>query len=46
MYSPNYQNNYFLYLATADTTITMVLIQEEDGMEHLIYYLSRNLNDT
>ena len=24
----------------------MVLVQEEDGVEHLIYYLSRNLNDT
>ena len=27
-------------------TIAMVLVQVEDGIEHLIYYLSRNLNDT
>ena len=24
----------------------MVLVQVEEGIEHLIYYLSRNLNDT
>ena len=24
----------------------MVLVQEENGIEHTIYYLSRNLNDT
>ena len=29
-----------------DTTIVMVLVQEENGIEHPIYYLSRNLNDT
>ena len=46
MYSPNYQNDYYLYLATADTTIGMVLVQEENGIEHPIYYLSHNLNDT
>ena len=46
MYSPNYHNDYFLYLITADTTIAMVLVQEEDGIEYSIYYLSRNINDT
>ena len=46
MYSPNYQNEYFLYLAAANTTIGMVLVQEEDVIEHLIYSLSHNLNDT
>lgn len=46
IYSPNYQNDYFLYLATIDTTIGMVLVQEENAIEHPIYYLSRNLNDT
>ena len=46
MYPPNYQNDYFLYIATAETTISMVLIQVEDGIENLIYYFSRNLNDT
>ena len=45
MYPPNYQNDYFLYIAT-EMTIAMVLVQVEDGIEHLIYYLSRNLNDT
>ena len=40
MYSPNYQNDYFLYLATTDTTIATVLVQEEDRIEHPIYYLS------
>jgi len=33
MYSLNYQNNYYLYLATIDTTIGMVLVQEQDGIE-------------
>ena len=46
MYFPNYQNDYFLYFVAADTTIAMVLVQEEDGIEHSIYYLSFNLNDT
>ena len=46
MYSPNDQNNYFMYLVIADKTIGMVLFQEEDGIEHPIYYLSCNLNDT
>ena len=45
IYPPNYQSDYFMYLAAADTTIAMVLVQEEDGIEHLIYYLSHNLND-
>ena len=35
-----------MYLVAVDTTITMVLVQEEDGIEHSIYYLSHNLNDT
>ena len=46
IYPPNYQSDYFPYLIAADITIDMVLVQEEDGIEHLIYYLSRNLNDT
>jgi len=45
MYSLNYRNDYYLYLIAADTTIAMVLVQEENGIEYLIYYLSRNLND-
>ena len=46
MYPPNYQNDYFLYIATVETTIAIVLVQVEDGIEHPIYYLSCNLNDT
>ena len=46
MYPPNYQNDYFLYIVAAETTIAMVLVQVEYGIEHPIYYLSRNLNDT
>jgi len=26
LYSPNYQNDYYMYLVTADTTISMVLV--------------------
>ena len=46
MYPPNYQNDYFLYIVVTDMTIAMVLCQVENGIEHPIYYLSRNLNDT
>ena len=45
MYPPNYHNDYFLYIVTAEMTIAMALVQVEDGIEHLIYYLSHNLND-
>ena len=46
MYAPNYQKYFNLYMAAVDTTIAMVLVQEDNGIEHPIYYLSRNLNDT
>jgi len=46
MYAPNYQKDFYLYLAVADTAIGMVLVQEKSGNEHPIYYLSHNLNDT
>ena len=46
MYTPNYQNDYFLYIIADEITIAMVFVQVEDGIEHPIYYLSRNLNDT
>ena len=45
MYAPDYQRDFNLYLAVVDTTIAMVLLQEDNGIEHPIYYLSRNLND-
>jgi len=46
MYAPDYQKDFNLYLATTNTTIAMVLVQEENGIEHPVYYLRRNLNDT
>lgn len=46
MYAPDYQKYFNMYLAAINTTIAMVLLQEDNGIEHLIYYLSHNLNDT
>ena len=46
MYAPDYQKDFNLYLTAADTTIAMVLVQEDNEIEHPIYYLSKNLNDT
>eukprot|EP00253_Pinus_taeda_P003394 PITA_03394 len=44
---PNYHRDYTLYLPAADTSIGMVLVQDDDyGTEHAIYYLSHNLLDT
>ncbi|WP_369124366.1 RNase H-like domain-containing protein, partial [Actinobacillus pleuropneumoniae] len=44
---PDYHRDYFLYLATAPRAIAMVLVQYDDeGSEHVIYYLSRNLLNT
>jgi hypothetical protein len=41
---PNYNKDFLLYLATAESTIGMVLVQEDDFLEeHIIYYLSRGL---
>jgi hypothetical protein len=37
---PNYNKDFLLYLATVDSTIGMVLVQEDDFLEeHIIYYL-------
>jgi hypothetical protein len=42
-----YSRDYFLYLAASEYTIGMVLIQEDDNHdEHVIYYLSRSLSST
>jgi hypothetical protein len=47
LFPPNYSRDYFLYLATSDYTIGMVLVQEDDAHdEHVIYYLSRSLTST
>jgi hypothetical protein len=44
---PNYNKYFLLYLATAESTISMVLVQEDDLLsEYMIYYLSRGLVGT
>jgi hypothetical protein len=41
---PNYNKYFLLYLVTIESTIGMVLVQEDDLLEeHVIYYLSRGL---
>jgi hypothetical protein len=41
---PNYNKDFLLYLATTESTIGMVFIQEDDFLsEYVIYYLSRGL---
>ena len=38
---PNYSRDFLLYLTTAESTIGMVLVQEDDALcEHVIYYMS------
>jgi hypothetical protein len=40
----NYNKDFLLYLAAAESTIGMVLVQEDDSFsEYVIYYLSRGL---
>ncbi len=47
LHPPNYNQDYFLYLAASYSTIGMVLVQEDEfGTEHVIYYLSHTLNPT
>jgi hypothetical protein len=47
LFLPDYSRDYFLYLAALDSTITMVLVQEDDSHdEHVIYYLSWSLMNT
>ena len=44
---PNYNQDYYFYLAASDSTIGMFLVQEyEFHGEHVIYYLSHNLHPT
>lgn len=41
LHPTDYHRDYFLYLAATDTTIAMVLVQyDNDGNEHVVYYLS------
>ena len=38
---PDYSRDFLLYLATVESTIGMVLVQEDDALaEHVIYYIS------
>ena len=41
---PDYSHDFLLYVAMSMETIGMVLVQEDEEIqEHVIYYLSRNL---
>ena len=43
---PDYSRDFFIYVAVSQKTIGMVLVQEDEELhEHVIYYLSRNLID-
>jgi hypothetical protein len=47
LFPPYYSRDYFMYLVASDSTIVMVLVQEDDSHdEHIIYYLSRSLTTT
>jgi len=40
---PDYSKNFVLYLVAFESTIGMVLVQEDDvSKEHVVYYLSRS----
>jgi hypothetical protein len=42
--SPDYSRDYLFYIVASAETIGMVLVQEDDELhEHVIYYLSRNV---
>ena len=42
---PDYSRDFILYLAASESTIGVVLVQEDDKLqEHVIYYLSRPLS--
>jgi hypothetical protein len=44
LFPPDYSRDYFLYLVALESTIDMVLVQEDDSHnEHVIYYLSQIL---
>ena len=43
---PDYSRDFLLYVAASIETIGMVLVQEDEELkEHVIYYLSQNLID-
>ena len=42
--TPNYNKDFLLYLVAAESTIGMVLVQEDDSFsKYMIYYLSQGL---
>jgi hypothetical protein len=44
LHPPDYSRDYLLYIVASDSTIAMVLVQEDESHdEHVIYYLSRSL---
>ena len=46
IHPPYYSKDFLLYLAAFATTIAMVLVQENpNSQEHVIYYASKNLMD-
>ena len=47
IHPPNYSNDFLLYIVASTTTIAMVLVQENpDGQDHMIYYAGKNLMDS
>jgi hypothetical protein len=45
LHPPNYVRDFIIYLVSYASTISMVLVQEDDhGVEHVIYYLSKSLS--
>ena len=47
IHPPDYSKDFLLYIAASTTTIATVLVQENtDGQEHMIYYTSKNLMDS
>ena len=44
LHPPDYSHDFILYLAVSESTIWVVLVQEDDKVqEHVVYYLSRAL---
>ena len=47
IHPPDYSKDFLLYIAASATTIAMVLVQENpNSQEHVIYYASKNLMDS
>jgi hypothetical protein len=45
LHPSNYARDYILYLDASTSTISMVLVQEDpNGEEHVIYYLRKSLS--